>query len=84
MQHWEDGETVVVTEVKQYPLLKACEVFMVAGDLNTAWKIEAEQIVPWAKSIGCTRMVGRGRKGWAGSAKQHGYDRQLVIAMKEI
>src|SRR3546814_400120 len=84
MQHWEEGETVIVTEVKQYPLLKVCEVFMVAGDLETAWKIEAERIVPWAKSLGCTRMVGKGRKGWAKSAKSHGYDRLLVLAIKEI
>jgi hypothetical protein len=83
-QHWEDGETVIVTEVKQYPRFLACEVFMVAGDMETVWKIEMCQIIPWAKALGCKRMIGRGRKGWARAAKPYGYDHQLVTAWKEI
>lgn len=83
-QHWEDGETVVVTMICQEPLVKICRVFLVAGDLETAWKIHDEQIVPWAKSIGCTRMAGEGRMGWARSAREHGYTRQYIVAVKEI
>lgn len=84
MQHWESGETVVVTEVKDYPQFRSCEVFMVAGDLDTAWDIEDRQIIPWAKDRGCTRMVGKGRKGWFRSARNHGYGVELVTAVKEI
>lgn len=84
MQHWEEDETIVVTTVNQYPQAKACEVFMVAGDFETAWKIHDEQIVPWAKSIGCTRMVGRGRLGWIRDLEQRGYRRQWIMASREI
>lgn len=83
-QHWEDGETVVVTMICQEPLVKICKVFLVAGDLETAWKIHDEQIVPWAKSIGCTRMSGEGRMGWAKSAREHGYTNQWLCVAKDI
>lgn len=84
MQHWEGEGTVIVTAVCQEPLVKLCRVVLVAGDLEEAWKIHDEQIVPWARSIGCTRMKGEGRMGWARSAKEHGYTRQWVAAAMEL
>jgi hypothetical protein len=84
MQHWQEGETVVVTTINQYPRDRWCEVFMVAGDLETAWKIEREQVEPFAREMGCSRIVGRGRKGWAKSAKLHGYTREWVMAERRL
>lgn len=84
MQEWTEAETVVITAVFEHPLAKVCKTIMVAGDFDTAWKIHDEQIVPWARSIGCTRMVGEGRKGWAESARKHGYTTQWLTAAMEL
>ena len=84
MQHWEDGETIVVTAVYDHTTAKVCKTELVAGDLETAWKIHDEQILPWAKSIGCTRMTGEGRQGWAKTARDHGYTKQWICAAMEI
>lgn len=84
MQHWEEGDTVVVTSIKQYPRLKACVIFLAAGRFDEVWKIHDEQIVPWAKALGCTRMVGRGRMGWEKSARERGYGRDALMMSKEI
>lgn len=83
-QHWEDGETIVVTMICQEPLMKICKVFLVAGDLDAAWKIHDEQILPWAKSLGCSRISGEGRKGWEKSARKRGYTKVWVGAAMEI
>ena len=84
MQLWGDGDSVLVTTINSYPRFKACESFMAAGDLDVIWRLHDEQVIPWAKDLGCQRMIGRGRKGWLKSAREHGYGREWVMTSKEI
>lgn len=84
MQCWPGESSVIVTTVSITPLHKTCKVFLVAGDLEEAWRIHDEQIVPWAKDQGCTRMLGEGRMGWVKSAREHGYGRPLIQMWKDL
>ena len=84
MQGWELDGSIIVTTINVYPQIKVCEIVMAAGNLDKLWQIHDQQIEPWAKEMGCKRLVGRGRTGWLKSAKEHGYGRELIMASKEI
>lgn len=84
MQAWGDGDTLVITTVKDSPRKRVCDVFLVAGNMEKAWEIHDNQVVPWAKEIGCSRITGHGRRGWFKTAKAHGYDTEWAFASMEI
>ena len=66
MQAWMDGESIIITQVVDYPLIKVCEIFLAAGDLETCWDIHDKQIVPWATAPKARRPLGhRGTQGLA-------------------
>ena len=84
MQAWQRGESLVVTHIAVWPRLKACEMFVAAGNLDEIWPLVEEEIEPWAKEMGCSRIVGRGRMGWAREIQKHGYETRWVVGVKEI
>lgn len=84
MQAWTDEDSLVVTAIRPFPQMKVCDVFLVAGNLEKAWQIHDEQILPWAREQGCQRITGCGRKPWARNAKQHGYDTEYSLVSMEI
>lgn len=84
MQQWVRDDTVVVTHISIFPQLKACDVVLAAGEFQTAWDLVNEEVEPWARQMGCNRMVGRGRLGWSKGLKDHGYDLKWIVASKEL
>ena len=84
MQAWMDGESIIITQVVDYPLIRVCEIFLAAGDLETCWDIHDKQVVPWAKDKGCGRMHFGGRRGWQQSMDGHGYQSRSIVADMEI
>ncbi|MBP2311880.1 hypothetical protein [Azospirillum soli] len=73
MQLWRGQRSVMVTEVVQYPRLKAVRVFAAAGDMAEVLEME-EVAAAWGKQMGCQRIEGFGRPGWRRVMKGRGYE----------
>ena len=73
--------SVIVTEVVDYPKKAVCRIWLAGGEMNEL--IEAEKsIVEWAKSHGCSGMEIIGRKGWERQLKD--YNAASTVLIKEI
>lgn len=83
-QFWPGKHSAVVTEIYVYPNLKACSFFLAGGEMSELREM-CKQIETWAKSIGCTRMLITGRKGWARTfLKDDGYEAKWAVLAKDI
>ncbi len=64
MQLWPGEKSACVTELAQYPRMKALRVFLAGGELgelvNAAWPAIKSRASEW----GCQRVEVTGRKGW--------------------
>lgn len=70
MQLWvipaEEGiETVVLTEILNYPRVRECNVFMISGKMTARddWREVVEEVVEWAAASGCHYISSMARKG---------------------
>jgi len=61
---WLWPRSALLTEITLTPRVKALNCFLGGGDLDELRRMEAEQLVPFAKANGCNRITGGGRKGW--------------------
>jgi len=62
-QFWGNDEASVVTEVLSYPKLKAVNLWLVSGVLQSCLAMEGE-IFDWARQNGCSIATATGRRGW--------------------
>jgi hypothetical protein len=62
-QYWTNGGAAIVTEIIQYPQLRAVNYWLVGGELRAALAL-APKIEDWARERNCVRAVALGRKGW--------------------
>ena len=60
---WNNGDSCVITEVIVNPQLRACNYWIVAGDLYECAELQPD-IDAWARSEGCTVATAIGRIGW--------------------
>ena len=73
--------SVIVTEIVDYPKRAVCRIWLAGGDMDEL--VEAEKsIVEWAKSHGCDGMEIIGRKGWERQLKD--YTAASTVLIKEI
>lgn len=56
-------DSLIVTEVLQFPQLRACNYWVVAGLLDEVAAMQPE-IDAWARAEGCTVATATGRMGW--------------------
>lgn len=63
LQHWQRGQSVVVTEVLGFPRKKVVNILIAAGNLDEIMSLQ-EEVSDWARKLGCSRMIMAGRKGW--------------------
>jgi hypothetical protein len=83
MALWCGHKSVIITEIVEYPRLKACRIFLAAGDMTELLEMETA-VADWAKSADCNRMEVIGRKGWKRALKGSGYTEPSTILTKEI
>jgi hypothetical protein len=73
--------SVIVTEIVDYPKRAVCRIWLAGGDMDEL--VEAEKsIVEWAKGHGCDGMEIIGRKGWERQLKD--YTAASTVLIKEI
>lgn len=84
LQLWPAKDSVVLTEIIDYPRLKNLHYFLAGGDLDELSKMRP-LIESWGKSVGCTRVTLAGRRGWAKTfLKDEGYSPQWSVLAKEL
>ena len=71
-QWWANRNGMVVTEVTPYPLVTACDYWLVAGDLQDCLAMQPD-IDDWARERGCQVALCNGRRGWSKILPQHGW-----------
>jgi hypothetical protein len=81
---WPGRRCAVVTQFYNYPRLKACNYWLLGGELKELLRMQPV-IEAWARGQGCTRMLGGGpRRGWERVLKPLGYKPQWIIYFKEL
>ena len=63
MQLWPTNESVLVTEVMQYPRAKHMHVFLGAGNMDELL-YTMPFVIEQAKKDGCSKVTVTGRRGW--------------------
>lgn len=88
MQLWvidESGEieTVVLTEITNYPRVRECNVFMISGKMTVRedWRDVVEEVVEWAAENGCHYITSMARKG---SEKAMGWEVRQTYIVRAI
>jgi hypothetical protein len=74
----EAGEVLacLVTEMKQFPRMKRCELVGLAGRDRNEWVDCLDEIEQWARERGCSRIrIRNGRLGWRKEPKLQSYTR---------
>jgi hypothetical protein len=84
LQFWPGRNCAGVTEVIEYPRLKALNHFLAGGDLKELLEELEPQAVAWGKSMGCSRVIQSGRLGWGRVLNKMGYVTTHSIMMKDI
>lgn len=91
MQLWMaiDGESnkvicVCVTEIRQYPNFKVCDLRITTGEQYDRWFNYMDQICEWARSEGCKRMEIFARPGWERILKHKGFNKTHVQLEKDL
>ena len=67
-QCWNNGDSVIVTEILVYPRVKACNYWLLGGRLHECLELQAT-IDAWAKGEGCSVATATGRMGWLAVTK---------------
>jgi GNAT superfamily N-acetyltransferase len=81
---WPGERCAVVTEFYDYPRLRACNFWLLGGDLRELLAM-LPLIERWARAQGCTRMLGGGpRAGWARVLGPRGYSPAWTIYCKDF
>ncbi len=95
LQFWPGERCAVVTEIVEYPRLKALNFFLIGGDSTSPDGLRGAgldelltrmepAIIEWAKAMGCTRVASAGRKGWERVLSPLGYEKTLSVMLKEL
>lgn len=83
MQSWVNGDSLVVTEVVQYPRCNALNVFLAVGNMD-----EVLDLIPtmaeFGRQHGCTKMRMQGRKGWARVLPHLGWAEQKQVIYERV
>jgi hypothetical protein len=82
---WKDEkiQAAIVTEIVDYPQLRACRWFLAGGTDIKDWIVPIQELVEsWAQQNNVQRMEIVGRKGWGRWLKQ--YTNTHTVLMKEI
>ena len=77
MQAWQNGQSVVVTEVLGFPQQRVLNVFLAVGNLDEIMAL-TDEVVAFAKQHGCSRLIMGGRKGWAKVLPKYGWKKPRV------
>jgi hypothetical protein len=62
-QLWPTPHGAIVTQVAEYPRIKVCNIWLLAGKRSELFEM-MKYIELWARGIGCARLEANARMGW--------------------
>lgn len=71
-QFWPGKDSVIITEIQDYPNEKVIQVWVAGGDMAEIIAM-APGIESWGRLNGCSSVLVEGRQGWNRVLKDHGY-----------
>lgn len=77
MQAWQNGQSVVITEVLGFPQRKILNVFLAVGTLEDVMPIQP-QLEAFGREHGCFCIKMQGRKGWSKVLPNYGWQQSSV------
>ena len=83
MFFWPASKSCLVTEIVQYPRLRALHVFLAAGDLDEIKGMESS-LIDFATSLKCSALSMSGRKGWTRALKEIGWEESHITLVKKL
>ena len=83
MFFWPASKSCMVTEIVQYPRLRALHVFLAAGDLAEIKNMESS-LISFAKSLKCSALSMSGRKGWTKALKELDWEESHITLVKKL
>ena len=75
---------VTVTEIRQYPKYKVCDCKITTGTDYKSWVDFMDNVVNWARSLGCKKMEIFTRPGWEKVLKRKGFEKTHVQLEKVL
>lgn len=81
-QHWRGEKSEIVTEIKSFPLMKVCRIWLAGGDMDELVNVMLPDVEAWAKDNGCARVEIVGRKGWKRALPE--YREPYAVLHKEL
>lgn len=83
-QLWTGPDSIIVTEILEYPRLRALHFFLAGGHLEEIQEME-KTVVEWARRQGCKRATMVGRNGWSRTfLRDRGYVPRWHVMSREI
>ncbi len=82
-QLWRSDNAVIITQVELLPRKKVVHFWLATGELDEVIAL-SEEVIEWAKGIGCTRASLAGRKGWVKPLASRGWSPELVVLGRDI
>lgn len=73
-QFWPGRGSAVVTQIWDFPRLKALHYWLAAGELTEIVEAMQPAIDAWGRSMGCEKAIICGRPGWKKPLAAHGYE----------
>ena len=84
LQFWPGPNSVVITEIIEYPQYRTLNYFLAGGNLAELAAM-LPRIEAWGRMQNCTRAILIGRKGWERTfITQEGYAPELVVFGKTL
>lgn len=77
MQAWQNGQSVVITEVVGFPQKLVLNVFLAVGTLDEVMPIQS-QLEEFGREHGCYCIRMQGRKGWTKVLPDYGWQQTSV------
>lgn len=80
MQAWTRGDSLVVTEIMQFPRCNVLNVFLAVGNLDEVLSLIPD-LEDFAREHGCKAIRMQGRRGWARVLPSYGWkeDKQVIF-----
>jgi hypothetical protein len=82
-QMWRKGDSVILTEVIDYPRKRICLCFLAGGKAEEIHAM-APVIEAWAMTQGCVEGWLYGRKGWARAMKSYGWSADSSVSLVRV
>lgn len=83
MQAWQNGQSVILTEVIGYPQTNVLNVVIAVGELDDVLAM-LPQLYDFGRQHDCTSIRMQGRKGWAKVLPKYGWEQPNVTFERKL